>query len=121
MKSKVFQLVLNTMAELPGVGGCALVEIEAGMVWHTAGHMSGLQNLGEAASDHWRLYLRLDHHFAEIGDLNALIFIRAMGKITLLPCGKGMLLMAVASQNSEVDWYQWQTKAKELAKLVDLL
>ena len=39
MKSKVLQLVLNTMAELPG-----------------------LQNLGEAASDYWRLYLRLDHH-----------------------------------------------------------
>ena len=46
--------------------------------------------------------------------------LRATTQAMVAP-GKGMLLMAVASQNSEVDWYQWQTKAKELAKLVDLL
>ncbi|CAN5273220.1 hypothetical protein BH10PSE16_BH10PSE16_27890 [soil metagenome] len=121
MKAKVLHLVLNAMADLPGVEGCALVEIEAGMVWHTAGQMQGMQNLAEAVSDYWRLYTRLDHHFTEIGELKASIFIHAKGKLTLLPCGKGMLLVAMASQRAKVDWNQWQDKAKDLAKMVDLL
>lgn len=121
MKAKVLHIVLNTMADLPGVEGCALVEIETGMVWHTAGQMQGIQHLAEAASDYWRLYTRLDHHFTEIGEMKTSIFIHAKGKITLLPCGKGMLLVAMTSQRSKVDWHQWQNKAKELAKLVDFL
>lgn len=120
MKAKILQVLLNSMAELPGVEGCALVEIGAGMVWNTAGKMEGMQNLAEAASDYWRLYRRLDHHFSELGDLKASVFMHAKGSITLLPCGEGMLLVALTRQKSTVNWAQWQGKAKELAKMVDL-
>jgi len=120
MKAKVIHVVLNSMAEMPGVDGCALVEVDAGMVWHSAGQMQGMQNLAEAISDYWRLYKRLDHHFTDLGDMKASVFMHAKGNITVLPCGKGMLLVAV-SQKSTVNWAQWQGKARELAKLVDLL
>jgi len=121
MKAQTLRHELDAMAALPGVEGCALVEIEAGMVWHTAGHRGDMQTLSEAASDYWRLYTRLDRHFTELGDMRASAFMHAKGSITLLPCGKGMLLVALTDGKSTVDWSQWQRKAKDLAKLVNHL
>ena len=56
--------------------GLALVEIEAGMVWHHAGQIEGVQTFAEAASDYWRLSGRLAEHFEVLGDLEAVIPVR---------------------------------------------
>mgnify|MGYP000990241923 CR=1 FL=1 len=39
MKEKRLREAVESMAAMPGLEGCALVEIEAGMVWHHAGHI----------------------------------------------------------------------------------
>lgn len=43
------------------------------------------------------------------------------GRLTLLPCGTGMLLVTLTRQKSEIDWALWQEKTRELALLVNEL
>ena len=104
MKQKALRDALQSMAAMPGLEGCALVEIEAGMVWHHAGQIEGVQTFAEAASDYWRLYNRLSHQFKDLGDLKASVMMHAQGRITLLPCGTGMLLVTLTRQKSDIDW-----------------
>lgn len=118
MKSDRLKEALNDMATLPGVDGCALVEIDAGMVWGHAGALENTAQLAEAASDYWRLYQRLERQFVELGNLCATVMVHAQGRITLLPCGPGMVLMALTRQNPQVDWPSWQQKVRDLAQLV---
>jgi len=121
MNAQRLREALDAIAAMPGMDGCALVEIEAGMVWHSAGHIGDVQQFAEAASDYWRLYWRLSHHFTGLGDLRASVMIHTNGRITMLPCGKGMLLVALTRQDSPVEWSEWQIRARQLAKLVDQL
>ena len=122
MKQQALRNKLDAMAQLPGVNGCALVEIDAGMVWHHAGQIEGVQTFAEAASDYWRLYGRLAGQFQDLGELRASIMMHAHGRLTLLPCGGGMLLVSLtAGQKSGLDWNQWQAHAQELAQLANLL
>ena len=44
-----------------------------------------------------------------------------LGRLTLLPCGNGMLLVALTRHQIDIDWATWQTKTRELATLVDAL
>ena len=110
---------LTEMAQLPGVVGCALVEVNTGMVWHAAGATQELTALAEAASDYWRLYLRLHTRFEQVGKLKACVMMHDTGRITLLPCGSGMLLVTVSLQEAQVDWQLWQTRTRELAAMVN--
>mgnify|MGYP003599423383 FL=1 len=80
-----------------------------------------MQTFAEAASDYWRLYNRLADQFKDLGDLKASVMMHAHGRITLLPCGTGMLLVTLTRQKSAIDWTLWQEKTKELAQLVDEL
>ena len=91
------------------------------MVWHHAGQIDGVQNFAEAASDYWRLYGRLADQFKDLGDLRASVLMHTRGRLTLLPCGTGMLLVTLTRQKSAIDWTLWQEKTKELAQLVDEL
>ena len=121
MTQKRLREAVDAMAAMPGLEGCALVEIEAGMVWHHAGQIDGVQTFAEAASDYWRLYHRLSDQFRYLGDLRASVMMHAHGRITLLPCGTGMLLVTLTRQKSEIDWTLWQEKTRELAQLVNQL
>lgn len=121
MKARCLREAIDDIATMPGMSGCALVEIEAGMVWHAAGRIGDIQHFAEAASDYWRLYHRLSHHFTGLGDLRASVMIHTNGRITMIPCGKGMLLVALTGQDSQVEWNDWQIRARQLAKLVDQL
>ena len=73
MKQKALRDALQSMAAMPGLEGCALVEIEAGMVWHHAGQIEGVQTFAEAASDYWRLYNRLADQFKDLGDRKSVV------------------------------------------------
>ena len=72
MTQQALRDALEAMAALPGVDGCALVEVDAGMVWHHAGQIEGVQTFAEAASDYWRLYGRLAGQFEDLGELRTL-------------------------------------------------
>ena len=98
-----------------------LVEIEAGMVWHHAGQIDGVQTFAEAASDYWRLYHRLSDQFRDLGERRASVMMHAHGRITLLPCGTGMLLVTVTRQSRDVDWDEWQRRTHKLASMVNEL
>lgn len=121
MKQQRLREALEAMATMPGVEGCALVEIDAGMVWHHAGQIEGVQFMAEAASDYWRLYRRLASQFEDLGALQASLLVHTNGRITLLPCGNGMLLVALTRPHAATDWSAWQTQARALAQLVDRL
>ena len=43
------------------------------------------------------------------------------GRLTLLPCGQGMLLLALTGPRTSLDWAQWQKQTKVLATLVEEL
>lgn len=121
MKQMQLKQALDAMAQTPGVDGCALVEVETGMVWHHAGHIEDVQTFAEAASDYWRLHDRLSPQFEKLGGLRASIMIHQHGRLTLLPCGKGMLLLALTGHQTGTDWIQWQKQTRELALLVESL
>ena len=121
MNAERLRSEIERMGNMPGLDGCALVEIEAGMVWHAAGHIEDVQFVAEAASDYWRLYRRLNQHFASLGDLRACVMLHQQGRITLLPCGSGMLLVTLSRQTAEVDWNAWQLQTRKLASMVDEL
>lgn len=119
MKVALLRAELDKLASVAGIDGCALVEIDAGMVWHTAGQIPGVQSIAEAASDYWRLYQRLAHHFDDLGDLLGSLMRHTGGQLALLPCGKGMLLVVLAMQKSTVDWSSCFAEAKKLARQID--
>lgn len=120
MTQQALRASLEAMAALPGVDGCALVEIETGMVWqHCAGRIENVQTIAEAASDYWRLYGRLADQFEDLGDLRASVMMHARGRIILHPCGSGMLLVTLTRAKSGLDWMQWQDKARQLAQVVN--
>ena len=119
MNAQRLQASLDDMASLLGVVGCALVEIETGMVWNSAGQIEDMTLLAEAASDYWRLYRRLQPNFEQVGKLRACVMMHDAGRITLLPCGGGMLLVTITTQQAQVDWKTWQTRTRDLAVLVD--
>ncbi|WP_028603987.1 hypothetical protein [Ottowia thiooxydans] len=119
MKEALLQQALETMASMPGVDGCALVEIDAGMVWGHAGAIDEVHTFAEAATDYWRLYHRLAPQFDTLGSLRASVMIHKKGRLTLLPCGKGMMLLALTGHHSSTDWSQWQKLTRELAVLME--
>ena len=119
MSTKGLQPILAEMASLSGVVGCALVEVATGMVWEFSGSIEALTTLAEATSDYWRLYQRLQSNFDQVGELRACVMMHASGRITLLPCGSGLLLVTVTLQNAQIDWAQWQQKTRSLSMVVN--
>lgn len=119
MKAQTLQEALAQMASVDGILGCALVDVEGGMVWCTAGQNDDMQVLSEAATDYWRLSQRLSRHFATLGDIGASIIVHTGGRVTLLPCGAGMLLVALSTEKARIDWNDWQLRTRALAVLVD--
>lgn len=117
MNSAQIRQVIESMASLPGIHASALVDAEAGMVWHCSGQKEGLDALAEAATDYWRLYTRLHKQFESLGDLQNCVMMHAHGMIAITPCGGSMVVVAIA-QRMQADWNQWQIKIRELIPLL---
>jgi hypothetical protein len=112
---------LEQLALMPGLQGCALVEIDAGMVWHAAGKIPDVQEISEASSDYWRLYQRQKIHFEHLGELRAQVMMHREVRITMLPCGHGMLLIALSREQEPVDWTKLQNRTQLLKQWVAAL
>ena len=106
------------MARLPGMDGCALVEIDTGMVWAASGQHAEIHQIAEVSSDYWRLYQRQRQHFADLGDLRAQVMMHRAGRITMLPCSAGMLLIAISRETEPVDWALWQARVLAMRRLL---
>lgn len=118
MNAERLREALEDVACMPGLQGCALVEIDAGMVWHAAGQIADVQKIAEASSDYWRLYQRQKVYFEHLGELRAQVMMHREIRITMLPCGEGMLLIALSREQDPVDWAMLQAKTQDLKRLV---
>ena len=74
--------------------------------------------MAEASSDYWRLYQRSHQYFERMGELRAQVMMHKTGRITMLPCADGMLLIAVSRESDPVDWAVLQKKTQQLGVLL---
>ncbi|WP_374665429.1 hypothetical protein [Ramlibacter sp.] len=118
MTGSRLQQALAQMASLPGVGGCAIVEADTGMVWESAGELPGVHHLSEAVSDYWRLFLRRSEDFAALGELRAQVLIHSHRRVTLVGCGEGLVLVTVSGEPDQVRWADWKGAVGGLQQLV---
>jgi hypothetical protein len=110
---------LASMAAMPGVKACALVEIESGMVWHTAGDMQRFEEFGEAAVEYWRVYLRHEKIMRTFGHLRIATFIfeHTFLAMTAFSSHTPPLLL-VAATRQDIDWRVWSTHLDKLKALL---
>lgn len=119
MSEQALREAFDTVATTAGVHGSALVEVASGMVWMHAGGVKDLPILAEAVSNYWRMSKRLAGSLQDLGALRAGVMMHAHGRITMLPCGNDLILLAVTDQNPKIDWAHWQRQSRMLARLVD--
>jgi hypothetical protein len=111
MNEKIIQEELASLAALPGVQACALVDAGSGFVWHAVGQVTVAPPLWEAAIDYWRLHRRMSEHFSALGELGAAVMYHRLAMLVVLPCDtqEELLVVCVASHQS-VAWRPWQQR-----------
>lgn len=107
---------LRAIAAQPGIRGCALVDLATGMVLHGEGAPE-LVRIAEAASDYWRLCARQEDVFGVLGAPRAQVVIHAQGRVTIVRCGDGLLLVTLSHEHVPVDWNRWKHAAQALHPL----
>ncbi|SFU66135.1 hypothetical protein SAMN05216350_103430 [Polaromonas sp. YR568] len=117
MNTQHISTVLADMALTPGVKACALVDSATGMVYLSAGQHPQIDAIAEAASDYWRLHERSGSPFAKLGPLQAISMIHRDGVLSLMPCGKG-IVMATLSARMALDTADWFRQVGELGRLI---
>lgn len=117
MNTQQVSAELASMALTPGVSACALVDSATGMVYLSAGDHPQIDSIAEAASDYWRLHERSGSPFAKLGPLQAISMIHQGGVLSLMPCGKG-IVMATLSARMELDMGAWFRKVEQLGRMI---
>ncbi|MET0311840.1 MAG: hypothetical protein ABW051_07295 [Burkholderiaceae bacterium] len=117
MRRDKIQNELARMAAQEGVYGCALVDVEGGMVMLSAGTSPDIETVGEAASDHWRLHRRHSGRFSPLGPLQAISLIHKELLLTLIPCGEGAV-MATISRRMGLDMGAWYRDVTLLGRML---
>jgi hypothetical protein len=108
--------LVDSVAALPGMIGCALVDIETGMAWSVSGNVEKVQYVCEAASDYWRLYMRLKGEYRGLlGELAAQVMVHSRGRITIVQRSGSMLLVCLSHEPSTVDWTGWKAMLADKA------
>lgn len=107
--------LLDQLANYPAVQGCALVEIETGMVWKHAGHLPQVESFAEAAVEVWRVQMRNQQQLAHLGAQRSSICYFANGSMALLPCpGQVPLLLVCIAERTGMNWAGWMSQIKPL-------
>lgn len=119
MKTEALRKALDALSAREGILGCALVELETGMVWHASGSLDSIEDMASCASDYWRLHRRTQHIFAPLGDLRVAMLMHGKGQITVRECGAGVLLVTLTTRLAAVDWKRWKDDHPVLADLVN--
>ena len=119
MNDKALRGVLEIMTQTPGIRACALVKTDSGEIWHQAGEATELADMALLAAEHWELQRRLGGTFGSMGPPTASIMVHTDGRMTLLPCGKRLILLAVTDQNPNLDWEKLQRRTHNLARFIE--
>jgi hypothetical protein len=106
---------VRTISGIHGIAGCSLVEVESGMVWHSAGQMPEFDRFSEAASEFWRVHRRLSANLNALGMPEAALFSFSSGWLVLAPCCSqpSMILVAVTHKQG-IDWKLWNQEVDVL-------
>lgn len=100
--------IVQELAEFAGIDGCALVDIDSGMVIYHAGIFPGVERIAEAAIEFWRIQTRLSSHFETLGSLNSAAYTFANRAITLFPCSvRPPLVLVSITRKKGVSWRDW--------------
>lgn len=119
MNSKYIRAKIDSMAKTPGVKGCAVVEITAGMVWHAAGTLENLVAMTEAASDFWRLYQRTRSHFEKFGDLDSCTLTYQSDSVMLTDCGEDMVFITVSETTELLNLPEWRNRIHQMRLILE--
>jgi len=121
MSNPLVQALVGRLAAFPGVQGCALVDADTGMVWYCAGKLPGIERLGEASVEFWRVQLRQSAYFQQFGPLESAAHSFADQVIALFPCSHKPALIAVCvADKSGMAWGTWGAQLAELKKVLKL-
>lgn len=104
---------VQSIASLPGIRCCALIEADGGLPWCGSGPTE-LLALTEAAVDHWRLTVRNAGAFAPLGSLRSQVLMHALGRVTLVACPGQLLLVTISAEPNGADWARWKAGVQQL-------
>lgn len=103
--------ILSDIDELNGVDGAAVIDYRSGMVIYTSPAFGDEATpLAEAASDYWRLYERQSDTFDTLGALKISIMIHEKKRLTMLPCGNGLMCLVQTAKIDDIDWLELQRR-----------
>jgi UDP-N-acetylglucosamine transferase subunit ALG13 len=120
MSARQLRAGLDEMLTQEGVTGCALVDMDAGMVLQWVGPEEHLP-VAEAASDYWRLCARQQGIFGVLGAPRAQVVIHEHTRVTIVRCGEGLLLVTLSLESRNVDWPRWRRAANHVQQLAAAL
>lgn len=107
--------LVHQMATFEGIEGCALVEADTGMAWHFAGSWPGIEQIGEAAIEFWRIQDRLAGQLAALGGLQSAAYSFSNRVVALFPCAdEPRLVLVCVAVKGPVAWQNWAPKVAEL-------
>ncbi len=109
---------LAAMAATSGVEACALVDAATGMVYMAAGSQPRIDAIAEAASDYWRMYQRNGTPCSELGSLQVISMIHQSGVLSLIPCSKGILMVALSGR-MKLELATWYQKVGALGRMIE--
>lgn len=104
---------LREIVAQPGIRASALVELSTGMVVLWEGP-ADLLPVAEAASDYWRLCTRQEQVLGVLGPPLAQVLMHADTRVTIIPCGDGLLLVTLSKEGAPLDWERWKRLAQGL-------
>lgn len=111
---------LRAIVAQPGIRASALVDLSGGMVLLWEGP-ADLLPVAEAASDYWRLCTRQEKVLGVLGPPLAQVLMHANTRVTIVPCGAGLLLVTLSKEGQPVDWDHWKRLAKALQPIAEQL
>ncbi|MBP8018812.1 MAG: hypothetical protein KAY82_02125 [Hylemonella sp.] len=115
MTSTAPESILQELARFPGIDGCALVEIDTGMVWYHAGSLPDVDRIAEAAVEFWRIQIRLSSNFSTMGKLQSAAYSFSQQVVALFPCSETPPLVLICiAQKTNVVWSEWGAQVQTL-------
>lgn len=109
---------VEKLGRTPGVISCALVDGQAGMIFHATGDRPDLEPLAEAACDYWRLHQRGAALYEGLGAMIGIVVLHEEGVINVLACASDAVLVTLAERN-RVSFSTWPDQLGTLRTLLD--
>ncbi len=81
--------------------------------------MENFISMAEAASDYWRLYLRLRNHYSEFGELTYCMLVHERYQLILTSCGDDMVFITACEKGHELNLSDWNIRINQLRLILE--